>query len=132
MMMLPPRRRGGISPNSLVLVIGLFLGVLIFAGTLAFHAALLIPVPCSGCPVPTDPAVIAYRDTIRTLGWVSVVTMDLAVSFSVAMAWIAGGSRGELSDSTRRGIFVFATVFLAVWLIFSWAEYTIFRVLVPF
>jgi len=58
--------------------------------------------------------------------------MDLAVSFSVAMAWIAGGSRGELSDSTRRGIFVFATVFLAVWLIFSWAEYTIFRVLVPF
>ena len=132
MMMLPPRRRGGISPNSLVLVIGLFLGVLIFAGTLSFHAALLIPVPCSGCPVPTDPAVIAYRDTIRTLGWVSVVTMDLAVSFSVAMAWIAGGSRGELSDSTRRGIFVFATVFLAVWLIFSWAEYTIFRVPVPF
>jgi len=117
-MMMPPRR-GGISLNSLVLVIGLFLGVLIFAGTLSFHAALLIPVPCQGCP-------------IRTLGWVSVVTMDLAVAFSVAMAWIAGGSRGELSDATRRGIFVFATVFLAVWLIFSWAEYTIFRVLVPF
>ena len=130
-MMMPPRR-GGISLNSLVLVIGLFLGVLIFAGTLSFHAALLIPVPCQGCPVPTDPAVIAYRNSIRTLGWVSVVTMDLAVAFSVAMAWIAGGSRGELSDATRRGIFVFATVFLAVWLIFSWAEYTIFRVLVPF
>ena len=131
-MMMPPPRRGGISLNSLVLVIGLFLGVLIFAGTVSFHAALLIPVPCQGCPVPTDPAVIAYRDSIRTLGWVSVVTMDLAVAFSVAMAWIAGGSRGELSDATRRGIFVFATVFLAVWLIFSWAEYTIFRVLVPF
>ena len=131
-MMMPPPRRGGISLNSLVLVIGLFLGVLIFAGTLSFHAALLIPVPCQGCPVPTDPAVIAYRNSIRTLGWVSVVTMDLAVAFSVAMAWIAGGSRGELSEATRRGIFVFATVFLAVWLIFSWAEYTIFRVLVPF
>src|SRR5207244_7915299 len=44
-MMMPPRR-GGISLNSLVLVIGLFLGGLIFAGTLSFHAALLIPVPC--------------------------------------------------------------------------------------
>jgi hypothetical protein len=126
-MMPPPRRRGGISPNSLVLVIGLFLGVLIFAGTLSFHATLLIPVPCTGCSPTTDPALIAYRDTIRALAWVSVVTMVMAVSFSVAMAWIAGGSRGELSDATRRGIFVFATVFLVVWLVFSWAQYTIFR-----
>jgi len=53
--------------------------------------------------------------------------MDLAVSFSVAMAWIVAGSRGELSDATRRGIFLFATVFLVVWLVFSWAQYTIFR-----
>ena len=127
MMMPPPRRRGGISPNGLVLVIGLLLGVLIFAGTLSFHATLLIPVPCTGCTPTTDPALIAYRDTIRALAWVSVVTMDLAVSFSVAMAWIAGGSRGELSEGTRRGIFLFATVFLVVWLVFSWAQYTIFR-----
>ena len=130
--MMPPPRPVGISPNTLVLLMGLFLGVLIFAGMLSFHAALLIPVPCPTCQPPTDPTLIAYRDTIHTLGWVSVVTMDLAVSFSVAMAWIAGGSRGELSDGTRRGIFVFATVFLVVWLLFSWFAYTIFRVLAPF
>src|SRR3989442_8054030 len=53
--------------------------------------------------------------------------MDMAVSFSVAMAWIAGGSRGELSDATRRGIFLFATVFLVVWLLFSWGHYPLFR-----
>jgi hypothetical protein len=98
-------------------MVGLFIGVLIFAGTLSFHATLVIPVPCTGCSPTTDPALIAYRDTIRILAWVSVVTMDLAVSFSVAMAWIAGGSRGELSDGTRRGIFIFATVFLVVWLV---------------
>src|SRR2546427_8760998 len=33
----------------------------------------------------------------KTLGWVSVVTMHLAVSFSVAIAWIERGSRAELS-----------------------------------
>jgi hypothetical protein len=126
-MMLPPRRRGGISPNTLVLLVGLFIGVLIFAGTLSFHATLLIPVPCTSCSPTTDPALIAYRDTVRILAWVSVVTMDLAVSFSVAMAWIAGGSRGELSDGTRRGIFLFATVFLVVWLVFSWVQYVLFR-----
>ncbi len=126
----PPRRKGGMSPNSLVLVIGLILGVLIFAGTLSFHATLLIPIPCTGCSPTTDPALIAYRDTIRALAWVSVVTMDMAVSFSVAMAWIAGGSRGELSEGTRRGIFLFATVFLVVWLVFSWLQYAIFRTII--
>src|SRR5256886_16819415 len=68
-MMMPPPRRGGISLNSLVLVIGLFLGVLIFAGTLSFHAALLIPVPCQGGSVPTYPAGISYRDSLRSLRW---------------------------------------------------------------
>src|ERR1700756_859944 len=126
-MMSLPRRRGGMSGNTFVILIGLFLGVLIFAGTLSFHAALLIPIPCPGCTPTTDPSVIAYRDTIRVLAWVSVVTMDLAVAFSVAMAWIAGGSRAELSDKTRRGIFLFATVLLVVGLPLSWGQGTNFR-----
>jgi hypothetical protein len=134
-MMVPPRRVL-ISLNSLVLLFGLLLGILIFAGTASFHAALLIPIPCpqpySYCQAPTDPAVLAYRNTVRTLGWVSALTLDLAVSFSVAMAWIAGASKGELPEGTRRGIFIFATVFLAVWLVFSWAAYAIFRAFVPF
>jgi len=125
-------RRGGISTNTLVLLTGLFIGVLLFAGMLSFHAAILIPFPCSTCPAPSDPAVIAYRDTIRILGWVSVVAMDLAVSFAVMMAWVVGALKGDIPDGTRRGIFIFATVFLAVWLAFSWISYTIFRSLVPF
>src|SRR5207245_7484076 len=124
----PASGRGGVMPpNRSVLVVGLFTGLLIFAESLSFHATLLIPVPCTGCTPTTDPALIAYRDTIRILAWVSVVTMDLAVSFSVAMAWIVGGSRGELSEGTRRGIFLFATVFLVVWLVFSSLQHAIFR-----
>ncbi len=126
-------RRAGISTNTFVLLTGLFIGVLLFAGMLSFHAALLIPPPCTGfCQPPTDPAIIAYRDTIRILGWVSVVAMDLAVSFAVMMAWVVGALKGDIPEGTRRGIFVFATVFLAVWLIFSWISYSIFRSLVPF
>jgi len=125
-------RREGMSTNTFVLLMGLFLGALIFAGTVSFHAALLIPIPCPQCQPTTDPAIIAYRDTIRILGWVSVIAMDMAVSLAVAMAWIVGGSKGEISDGTRRGVFIFATVFLAVWLLFSWTAYTIFRSLIPF
>ena len=124
---MPPR---AVSMNTLVLLSGILLGALVFVGTLSFHAVFLIPAP--GTPTPTDPAVVAYRDTLRILGWTSAVAMDLALGFSLTIAWIAGVSKGEISDGTKRGMFIFATVFLAVWLIFSWAEYTIFRVLVPF
>jgi hypothetical protein len=116
--------------NTLVLLAGILLGVLVFVGTLSFHAALLIPSPSS--PAPTDPAVIAYRDTVRILGWTSAVAMDLALGFSLTIAWIAGVSKGDISDGTKRGMFIFATVFLAVWLIFSISIYALFRSLLFF
>ncbi|TLZ73781.1 MAG: hypothetical protein E6K06_02100 [Methanobacteriota archaeon] len=124
---LPPRR---VSMNTLVLLSGILLGALVFVGTLSFHAVFLIPFP--GTPPPTDPAVAAYRDTLRILGWTSAVAMDLALGFSLTIAWIAGVSKGEISDGTKRGMFIFATVFLAVWLVFSFSIYSIFRVLIFF
>lgn len=127
-----PRQRG-IPASTLILVLGLLIGGLVFAGTVSFHAAILYPPPpCTGCPPITDPSLIAYRNTIRTLGWVSVIAMDLAVSAAVAMAWIVGGSRAEIPEGTRRGIFIFATVFLTVWILFSFFAYTFFRALIPF
>ena len=114
--------------NTLVLLSGILLGALVFVGTLSFHAVFLIPAP--GTPTPTDPAVVAYRDTLRILGWTSAVAMDLALGFSLTIAWIAGVSKGEISDGTKRGMFIFATVFLAVWLVFSFSIYSIFRVLI--
>ncbi len=116
--------------NTLVLLSGVLLGVLVFVGTLSFHAVFLIPIP--GAPTPTDPAVVAYRDTIRILGWTSAVAMDLALGFSLTTAWIAGVSKGEISDGTKRGMFIFATVFLAVWLVFSFSIYSVFRALTFF
>lgn len=118
--------------NAFIPIIGVFLGVLIFTGLLSYHAVFLLPLPNPSFPYSTDPAVIAYRDTVRTLGWISIIAMDLAVALSVMMAWILGGVKGDLSEGTRRGMFVFATAFLIGWLIFSFLAYTIFRGLLLF
>lgn len=117
--------------NTLVLLAGIVLGALVFVGTLSYHAVFLIPSPTS-TPPPTDPAVIAYRDTLRILAWTSAVAMDLALAFSLTFAWVAGASKGDIPDGTRRGMFIFATVFLAVWLVFSISVYSLFRFLLFF
>lgn len=105
---------------------GVFLGIVIFAGLLSYHAIFFVPrPPTAGFPPPsTDPAVIAYRNTIRILAIASMTLLDLAAGFSVALAWIAGTTKGEGPESGRRGIFVFATVFIAVWIIFSTTFFT--------
>jgi hypothetical protein len=120
------------SVGNLIPLFGVLFGVLIFAGTFSLHAALILPVPCTQCPffTPPDPGIIAYRNTIRTLAWVSVVAMDLAVSLAVAIAWIAGGPKANLPEGSKRGIFIFATVFLAGWLLISWGTYSYLRFLV--
>ena len=123
----PTPPRAGLSANAVVPLVGLILGVLIFTGLLTFHAVFLLPLPSPPYQAPSDPAVITYRDTVRALGWISAVTMDLAVALSVVIAWVMGSLKGEHSEATRRGIFVFASVFLAVWLVFSFFAYTIFR-----
>jgi len=43
--------------------------------------------------------------------------MDLAVSLTVMLAWVVGAARSDVPDASRRGIFIFATVFLAIWII---------------
>jgi len=82
----------------------------VFVGLLSLHAAFLIPPP--GSSPPSD-----YTNLIRTLGWTAVVSMDLAVSLTVMLAWVVGASRSDVPDASRRGIFIFATVFLAIWII---------------
>src|SRR2546426_6512676 len=73
-------------------------------------SAFLIPPP--GAAPPSD-----YTNLIRTLGWTAVVSMDLAVSLTVMLAWVVGAARSDVPDAARRGIFIFATVFLAIWII---------------
>lgn len=126
-----PPPRTGISASALIPLVGLFIGLLIFTGLLSFHAVFLIPVPTQ-FPPSTDPSVIAYRDTVRTLGWVSVIAMDLAVALSVMIAWMLGAIKADLSDAARRGMFGFATAFLISWVIFSFFAYSIFRSILPF
>src|SRR2546428_10423750 len=88
--------------------------------------------PGPGTPAPPGAAVVGYRDTLRILGWTSAVAMDLALGFSLTIAWIAGVSKGEISDGTKRGMFIFATVFLAVGLVFFFFFLSLFRVLIFF
>jgi hypothetical protein len=58
--------------------------------------------------------------------------MDLAVSLTVMIAWVVGSMKGEQSDGMRRGVFIFASVFLATWIIFSFFAFTVFRSLIPY
>ncbi len=117
--MMPPSTQVDREPtlDLFLSVVGILLTVLIFTGMISYHAALLIPPP--GSSPGTDPATIAYVDTIRILGWSFAVAMDLAVALSVGLAWIVGTSKMEVADGARRGMYIFATVFLVVWLIVS-------------
>lgn len=123
------RPREAYVSHVLMIIGGAFIGIALFTGLVSFHAAFLIPYPGN---VNASPEVIAYRDALRLLGWISVIAMDLAVSFTVTIAWIVGGSKSEIPESTRRGIFIFATVFLAVWLVFSFSAYSFFRAVISF
>src|SRR3989442_15129156 len=100
----------GISGHTLILLGGVMIGALLFGGLLSIHAVFLIPSP--GAAPPND-----YTNLIRTLGWTAVVSMDLAVSLTVMLAWVVGAARSDVPDASRRGIFIFATVFLAIWII---------------
>jgi hypothetical protein len=113
-------------------LLGLIIGVLLFVGLVTYHATFLIPIPSTFNPPPSTPELTAYITTVRTLGWISIVAMDLAVSLTVMIAWIVGGMKGEQPESMRRGVFLFASVFLTVWLIFSFFAYAIFRAFLPF
>ncbi|MGI0149639.1 MAG: hypothetical protein ACREDF_08935, partial [Thermoplasmata archaeon] len=98
------------SPVSRRLFVGLGIGILLLVGMLALHASLLVlpPVASTGTQ---------YENTIRALGWTLFVTMDLAVALTVMIAWFVSPTNANVSDQGRRGIFIFAAVFLAVWLL---------------
>ena len=126
-------RRFPLSPAGVTSLLGLIIGALIFTGLVSFHAVFLIPPPGSGSiPPSTSREVIDYINTVRMLGWISIVAMDLAIGLTVMIAFIVGGMRGEMSDGMRRGVFIFATVFLALWLLLSSFLYSSFRSLIPF
>ena len=103
-----------------MVVFGLIIGILVFAGFLALHAVFLVPPPCTstfGC-TPQTPESAAYAGTVQALAWTSVVALDLAVGLSVAFAFVLG-SRSDLPESMRRASFLFATVFVVSWVGFS-------------
>lgn len=112
----PPRSTKTLTAESLTVFIGILIGALVTAGFISYHAALLIVPTCTGtfCPTPT-----AAQTLARNLAWIFVITMDLAVGLSICIAFIAGGASSQLPEGTKRGVFVFAAVFLVAWLIFG-------------
>src|SRR2546422_426214 len=126
-MMPPPRRRGGISPKQL----GPGGRVVHWTAHLRGDPVVSRNAPDS-CPVygvHPDHRPRAHRlsghDPDLRLG----VRGDdgpcgiVLRSDGLDRGWISRGTLGR--DTT--GMFLFATVFLVVWLVFSWAQYTIFR-----
>ncbi len=115
-----PYRFRGTGPTAherLMMFVGAFIGLLVFVGFFAFHAAYLVPVPCVNC-TPASPELAAYSSLVQALAWIAVGALDLAVGLSVALAFILG-ARSELPESTRRSVFLFATVFVTAWTVFS-------------
>src|SRR3989441_11352328 len=110
MMGAPRQMARAISGPPVMLLAGVVIGILVFVGLLSLHASFLLPPP--GAAPPSD-----YTTLIRPLGWTAVVSMDLAVSLIVMLAWVVGAARSDVPDAARRGIFIFATVFLAIWII---------------
>jgi len=96
------------------------IGTLITVGLLAIHAIYLIAPTCTGfgCPTPTADQ-LAAQNLVRALAWVFAIAMDLAVGLSVSLAFMIGGTKSELPEATKRGVYTFAIVFLAVWLVFG-------------
>jgi len=94
---------------------GLLIGILIFGGLLTYHLALALPTPApSYTPYPDS-----YRNMVRALSLVSAGFIDAAVAVSVAFSWHVALARPDSAEGMRRGLLVFAAVFLTVWLVVS-------------
>lgn len=112
-----------------VKLLAIFVGVLIFVGMVAFHIAIILPRP--GTSQSTDPDQVAYIVTIRALTAVFAAAMDAAVALAVTCSWYWGLTRPDLTEGARRGLFLFGTVFLGIWLLLSTASVSLLRVLIP-
>jgi len=107
----------GFPPTRFVKLFAILVGLLLFVGMAAFHAVILLPIP--GTPMPTDPDAAAYVLTIRALRVVFAAAMDAAVALAITCSWYWGLIRPDLTEGTRRGLLVFGTVTLAIWMILN-------------
>ncbi len=53
------------------------------------------------------------------------------MALAVTCSWYRGLTRPDLTEAARRGLFLFGTVFLAIWLLLSTASVTPPRALIP-
>ncbi len=105
--------------DRMFIYLGIAVAALIAVSLIAYHALYLMSPGCIGFSCPA-PATLTGRQIIAlALAWVFVVGMDLAVALSVCVAFLVGGTQNNLPDSTKRGVSLFAIVFLGVWLIFG-------------
>jgi len=112
-----------------VKLFAILVGVMIFVGMIAFHVAIILPRP--GAFQPTGPDEIAYIVTVRALNVIFAVAMDAAAALAVTCSWYWGLTRPDLTEGARRGLFIFGTVFLAIWIVFSSFSVSILRALGP-
>lgn len=113
-----------------VKLFAVIVGVLIFVGMVSFHVAIMLPIPTSSPPPPSE--MENYRLTIRALNAVFAIAMDAAAALAVTCSWYWGLTRPDLTEGARRGLFIFGTVFLAIWIIFSSLAVNLVRFLIGF
>ncbi len=128
-----PARKLPIDTMDVMMTIaGIGMGILIFTGFLSFQAIMLIqtpPSPFGGTPTESE---IAYANVVRVLAWISMAVLDGAVALVVAFAFLASASRRNVPDSARKGLYIFATVFVVGWAFLSYLYMTVISSLLRF
>jgi len=117
-------------PAKFVKIFAVIVGILIFVGMVSFHVAIMLPIPTASPPPP--PEIENYRLTVRALNAVFAIAMDAAAALAVTCSWYWGLTRPDLTEGARRGLFIFGTVFLAIWIIFSSLSVSLIRLFVGF
>lgn len=103
------------------------MGFAIFAGLLAFHALFFVAPPTEPSSFPPSDAQLQYRNALRSLGLLSALLLDLAAGAGVAFAWLTATAKSSVPEGSRRGLLVFAAVFVGVWIVISSFIYSSLR-----
>lgn len=115
-----PAPTGPRPSNAQILVMLTVASLLLVIGLAMLQARELVATPVrSDYPSSEayDTALRTFRGTMRVLGFVGVLLVDLAAGLVLLGGFMVGLGRSDLPDSLRRSMVVMGVVLAAIWLI---------------
>lgn len=121
----PSAPKGPRPSNTQVLAMLTVASLLLVIGLAMLQARGLVEMPSRSDFPSTDEynaALRTFRNTMRLLGFVGALLVDLAAALVLLGGFMVGLGRTDLPDSLRRSMVVMGVVLAAIWLI----VYTVF------